>query len=122
ITVRGDETLLRLLLFNLLVNAKKYGPEDQQPIRIHVRDENRADGHFLQILVTNQGQPVSLGVRNNCKNPKLSFTEFPPPDRDGRQREVKGTGLGMTLCASIAVSHGGPREILYDYAPADPGE
>lgn len=122
ITVRGDETLMRLLLFNLLVNAKKYGPEGQQPIRIHVRDTIRTDGTFLQILVTNQGRPVSPSVQNNCKNPKLGFTEFPPADLDGNQREVKGTGLGMTLCASIAASHGGPREIAYSYEQAKPNE
>lgn len=101
--VRGDESHLRSLVQNLVVNALKYCPADRAPrVRITAVD---ADGHS-GILVEDNGAGI------------------PPADRDrllregGRLRrsgEPPGTGLGLGICRHIAEAHGG-RIVLGDSA------
>ena len=93
--LRGDASLLRRLLTNLLDNAAKYS-EPPTPVRLAVRREG--DGVVVEVRDRGIGiDPQDL--------PRL-FTPFFRTDRS-RARGTGGTGLGLTLAKRIAEAHGG---------------
>jgi two-component system phosphate regulon sensor histidine kinase PhoR len=98
-TVRMDENAMTLLLLNLVDNAVKYG----------------AEGGELEVALRASPGGVVLGVRD--RGPGI------PPDeqhriferfyraRAARERNVRGSGIGLALVKHIAEAHGGRVEV-----------
>jgi signal transduction histidine kinase len=90
--VRGDATLLRRLLRNLIDNAVKHGAP---PVEVTV---SRGDGHAV-ISVADKGEGVPPGERESV------FEPFYRPS--GRSEGRGGWGLGLSLVRQIVGRHSG---------------
>ena len=112
-TVQADATRLRLLLRNLLQNARRYGrPEDA------VNPTSGAPELFLRRLPDGR---TALGVRDHGPGvPPAQLSQlaqaFYRPD-SARTRSSGGVGLGLYLCRLVAQAHGGELQI----SDAQPG-
>ncbi len=98
-TVRGDAVRLRQLVFNLLDNAVKYNTPGGEVI---VRTE--AQNGRAKVTITDTG----IGIPPEHL-PHL-FERFYRVD-PARGPETTGSGLGLSICRSIAEAHGGRVEI-----------
>jgi two-component system, OmpR family, sensor histidine kinase RstB len=98
VTVRGDPTLLRRMIRNLVENAELHG---KPPIEVTV--ERRDDKAVLR--VTDRGPVIAEDARE-----RLFSTFYRVPG----QRGPLGTGLGLALVRQIARRHGG--DASYDPA------
>jgi two-component system, OmpR family, phosphate regulon sensor histidine kinase PhoR len=93
--VRGDETRLQEVLYNLLDNAVKYSPKNGE---IRLQAEQR--GKEIALSVSGHGVGIS---RDDL--PRI-FERFYRVDK-ARSRELGGTGLGLSIVKHIAQLHGG---------------
>ena len=93
--VRGDASLLRDVLQNLLDNAVQYTPEGG---RIHVTAS--AGPREAVIAVTDTGIGIPLADQERI------FERFYRVDV-ARSREAGGTGLGLSIAKHIVEAHGG---------------
>ncbi len=94
-TVLGDGTRLRQILLNLAWNAVKFTPAGGSiTLRVHVSDG-------LCFEVTDTGPGVAPDKQS------LLFQEFSP-----LQLQESGTGLGLSLSASLAARMGGSLRYL----------
>ncbi len=92
----GDETLLRILLTNLLQNAWKYtGPTDDARIELGVA-ENEGD------VPTYHVRDNGIGF-DNAENEVI----FQPFHRLHTRGEFAGSGLGLATVERIVCRHGG---------------
>ncbi|OYW29560.1 MAG: hypothetical protein B7Z51_07090 [Methyloversatilis sp. 12-65-5] len=91
--VRGDRTLLGLLLQNLVSNALKFHRPDEAPV-IRIRAES--DEHELRIQVIDNGIGIAHGFHEKI------FGVF---QRLHARSEYDGTGLGLALSRRIADMH-----------------
>jgi two-component system heavy metal sensor histidine kinase CusS len=100
--VRGDATLLRRALHNLVDNAIRHAPPGS---RVELRAEPSAAGATLVVRDQGEGIPAAfltvLGQR------------FIRPDAS-RSRRTGGAGLGLAIVQSIVKLHGGQLEIRSD--------
>ena len=88
-----DENAIRMVLDNLLENAKKYSLSDSQTIlRVYTERDS------VNIVVEDEGVGVS--------NPDKLFKKFSRIENE-RATEVGGTGLGLYWAQSIAKLHEG---------------
>lgn len=92
--VRGDPTLLKQALFNLIGNAIKYR-RDVDPV-IQVRAEPVDDG--IRIAIADNG----IGL-----DPKFADKIFAPFQRLHSRTEYKGTGIGLAIVRQAIQRHGG---------------
>ena len=93
--VRGDETLVELVLQNLLTNAGKYSPAGTE---IEVSLQVNGDG-LPEVQVRDQGIGLDSVDLENL---------FTPFYRSDRARDVaKGLGLGLTVCMRALEAQGG---------------
>ena len=99
VEVEGDADALRRALTNLLVNAIKHGGEDNA---ITVTVEARGDR--IAIEVADRGPGIPEGDR-----PHL-FEAF-YRGRRALDRQVPGSGLGLSLVEHVAREHGGSVEV-----------
>lgn len=90
---RGDETLLRHLLTNLLSNGVKYSPPDRA-----VRLEVARAGRDVIITVADQGRGIPESDRGRL------FQSF---QRGSNVSDTPGTGLGLLLVQKCVDVHGG---------------
>jgi len=90
-----DPGALRQVLLNLLDNAVKYGPRQQE---VHV-DLAVGNGQ-ARITVTDQGPGIPLRDRVRI------FRRFERLERE-RQRAVAGAGIGLAVTRDLVVRHGG---------------
>lgn len=97
--VKGELLLLQMLINNLLDNALKYSPPDND-IEINLYKKNKYA--ILEIADT------GMGVEDIDK--KKIFEKF---YRVGNEsvRKTKGTGLGLFLCKKIVKDHRGTIEL-----------
>ena len=96
VTVRGDPTLLRRMIRNLVDNAHLHG---QPPIEVTVDRQN--DQAVLR--VSDHGPVIPEGARD-----RLFSMFYRIPGRSG----PKGSGLGLALVKQITRRHGG--DVAYD--------
>jgi signal transduction histidine kinase len=96
-----DETRVRLMLRNLLANARRHAAGAPQPPQLFLRP--LADGRW------------ALGLRDH--GPGVAFDQlarlgepFHRPDA-ARTRSAGGVGLGLHLCRQVAQAHGGELRI-----------
>ena len=89
--VRGNETLVRMTLYNLLENACKFSPDHTAMVRLYV-----------------ENQEVKIEIRD--KAPCIAPEEYPnlfrPFYRGSSSAKVHGTGIGLSLVGQIVHSHG----------------
>jgi len=91
---RGDPSLLRRMIRNLLENARRYGGEAAPDVRV-----GRLPDAHAWIEVRDRGPGVSEGEREKIFEP---FHRLPGAAETGR-----GSGLGLALVRQIARHHGG---------------
>jgi signal transduction histidine kinase len=91
---RGDPSLLRRMIRNLLENARRYGGEAAPDVRVGRMPDARA-----WIEVRDRGPGISEGEREKIFEP---FHRLPGAAETGR-----GSGLGLALVRQIARHHGG---------------
>jgi len=93
--VRGDPTLLRLVLQNLLDNAAKYSrPRDEAVISVRAKEELGA----VEISVSDNGVGFDMAHAANL---------FRPFQRLHDERDFEGTGIGLAHAKRIVERHGG---------------
>jgi light-regulated signal transduction histidine kinase (bacteriophytochrome) len=100
--VPGNESLLRGLFANLLMNGLKYSRRQLPDISI----EADREGEFWRFSVTSQGPTIPVEDRERI---------FEPYQRGRGERRARGTGLGLAICRRIVERHGG--KIAVDPAP-----
>ncbi|MDT0115673.1 GAF domain-containing sensor histidine kinase [Microbacterium sp. PRF11] len=93
--VRGDDTLLRVLLQNLIANAVKFTVAAGRVPTVIVTVETLADG--WRVSVDDNGEPVAPDLRERV---------FEPMQR-GHGAEVQGLGIGLSTCRRIVDAHHG---------------
>jgi signal transduction histidine kinase len=95
--VLGDEGALTRVVRNLLDNALKYGGESPWVgVRTRVDDGGRA----VALVVEDQGLGVPADERAHIFEPFFR-------GRDATARQIRGSGLGLSLVRRIVESHGG---------------
>jgi two-component system, OmpR family, sensor histidine kinase CiaH len=104
IFVKGEATLLQLLVSNLVDNALKYSTAPA-PVYIGL---NKKNGQAV-LTVADEGE----GIADEEK--KKVFQKFYRTGNEGT-RKTKGTGLGLYLCTKIVKDHKG-KLVLTDNAP-----
>jgi signal transduction histidine kinase len=95
--INGNETLLKIALYNLLENACKFSPDHSASVKIFNDHTNKI---YIQIKDT---APV-------INEHEKAFI-FKPFYRLKFSSNVKGTGIGLTLVASILKVHHATLEI-----------
>src|SRR5262249_45506746 len=93
-TTRGDPSLLRRMIRNLLENARRYGGTAQPEVPV-----GRSGGERAFIEVRAHGPGVSEGEREKIFEPFYRLA--------GSAESGRGSGLGLSLVRQIARSHGG---------------
>ncbi len=94
--VLGDELAMKLVLTNLLENARKYSPEGTQ---ITLRIEPAESKTKWLVSVSDEGK----GIPDQEK--KRIFDKFYRVDEEIR-RKSKGTGLGLFIVKEVLKMHG----------------
>ncbi|MEN2740294.1 HAMP domain-containing sensor histidine kinase [Microbacterium sp. X-17] len=89
--VMGDENQVRQVVANLLGNARRYSPEDS-PVELRVGVD--ADRHAGWLEVIDHGDGIPEQIRAHI------FERFWRADTS-RTRETGGSGLGLSIVASI---------------------
>jgi len=89
--VLGDENKVRQVVTNLLGNARRFTPDDS-PIGLRVGVDADADMGWIEIIDHGDGVPVQ--IRDQI------FQRFWRADTS-RTRETGGSGLGLSIVASI---------------------
>ncbi len=97
--VRADPARLRLLLRNLLANARRHAGEAPQPPQLFLR-RAADDPVLLELGLRDFGPGVPPEVLPRLAEP------FYRPD-SARTRGAGGVGLGLHLCRRVAQAHGG---------------
>jgi signal transduction histidine kinase len=95
--VRGDRERLRQVLTNLIDNAVKYSPTDDE-----VEVEAFAENGRIYVSVQDRGPGIAP------EHQSLIFEKF---GRVTGEHAKPGTGLGLFIARSIAEAHGGTVEI-----------
>ena len=96
--VRGDQTKLRQVLQNLISNAVKYSPGGGQVI-VNVTPLQE-DPDVVQFSVADRGLGIPADQIGRL------FQKFARVD-SGKAKDIKGSGLGLWICAEIIKAHGG---------------
>lgn len=102
--VRADDTLLRVLLQNLIANAVKFTVAAERAPRIAVSVE-----------VLSGGWRITVDDNGDALDPELRERVFEPMQR-GHGAEVQGIGIGLATCRRIVEAHRGT--IGLDVSPA----
>jgi signal transduction histidine kinase len=103
VSVAGDEQALGRALTNLVSNAVKYSPADTT-VQIRVSAEQTPEFGATAVLeVCDRGPGIPADERERA---------FEPFERLGLDSDIPGTGLGLTVVASVVHAHGGATRVL----------
>lgn len=99
-TLSIDRDKVERLLLNLVDNALKYSPMDDEIIvRVHPEGTQGAKAGFVRIDVVDHGP----GVPEDYKQALFdSFVQV-----EGREKVRRGVGLGLSFCKMVSEAHGG---------------
>lgn len=95
-TFIGHRMGITQLFQNLLANAINFGPETGMN---HIQISYQEDPKYWQFSVEDNG--IGIAIEDQQRIFEL-FTRLQP-----REKEDKGTGIGLALCKRIIESHGG---------------
>lgn len=95
VLIEADLELLRRCILNLLDNALKYGPADNE-----IRIEARLDPRDCILTITDHGPGIPQEMRERIFHP------FARLDRDASLARIS-SGLGLAFCREVALAHGG---------------
>ena len=98
--MRGDATLLEVVVTNLLENAVRHSPEGGA-----VQLRQAQSGGFVELRVCDEGPGVSEADRERV------FEAFYRGARERADSDA-GTGLGLTIAREIAEAHGGELRLV----------
>jgi signal transduction histidine kinase len=93
--ILADERRIVQVLVNLVSNASKYGPSDEE---ITIKAEIENDWVRIQVADRGPGIPVS--------QQEQVFRRFMYPGRLGKSEKV-GAGLGLSVVKATIEAHGG---------------
>ena len=96
VLVRGDERRLRQVVANLVGNARTHTPAGT-PIHLAARP---VSGDEAELVVTDQGPGIEPQIRDRV------FDRFYRGDKS-RKVGTGGSGLGLSIVASVVAAHGG---------------
>ena len=100
VRVVGDEDRLRQIVGNLLGNVRLHTPADT-PIEVVLRETTTTDGaRWAEVRVVDHGPGIPP------EHAARIFDRFYRADA-GRSRETGGSGLGLSIAASIVAALGG---------------
>jgi len=97
--IRGDREAVVAALENLLSNALKYGG-DAGEVSIRAAASSLAGRPAVAIAVSDRGPGIPEGERARVLEPFVR-------GRAARERQIKGSGLGLSLVRDVAAAHGG---------------
>ena len=100
LTLSGDAVLLRQLFNNLISNAVRYGLPGGW-----IKLDARAHAGGIQVDISNNSIPIKADNRARF------FDRFFRGDA-AHNRQVEGSGLGLSLSREIALAHGGDLRLL----------
>lgn len=95
LTAEFDKDRIVQVLVNLLSNAVKYSPVDS---KVSVRYE--CDRQWLKVTIEDQGRGVPAEFQT------IIFEKFQQVT-ESDAREKGGKGLGLSICKTIVIQHGG---------------
>jgi signal transduction histidine kinase len=98
VAVQGNRVHLRQLVSNLLDNAIKYTPSGGT---VRVRLATVPERGVVQFRVADNGAGI------DAADMPMIFDRFFRSDRARSRDETAGAGLGLSICKSVAESHGG---------------
>ncbi|MBT3236755.1 MAG: PAS domain S-box protein [Bdellovibrionales bacterium] len=101
--VEGDPDRLQQVLLNLTTNAVKFTFEGKVVVSI-----DKVEGKNVILTVSDTGVGIPAGKLESI------FSPFSQIDSE-HTRQVKGTGLGLTICSRLVQAMGG--EVTVDSAP-----
>ncbi len=108
--VKGDESQLTQLFQNLISNAIKFTPIDQEPqIRIDycLRDRSELPS---DVQLTSEAQVFhQISVNDQGIGFELKYLEriFQVFQRLHTKKDFPGSGIGLAICARVILNHGG---------------
>lgn len=106
-TLFGDDVRIRQVIMNLLTNAVKY--TEKGKVTLTISGEKGTDGKFLlRVSVCDTG----IGIRSEDRE-KL-FESFARLD-ETRNRNIEGTGLGMSIVTKLLALMGGELKVESEY-------
>lgn len=100
LSITGEATSVRQILFNLVANAIEFSPQGGKVI---VAIDH--DSEFARLKISDHGQGISAA------DLPLVWNRFYRADQARLRNESNGTGLGLSLVAELVKLHGGTYEI-----------
>ncbi|OEH84430.1 hypothetical protein BHU72_09435 [Desulfuribacillus stibiiarsenatis] len=94
VIVRGDESLLRIAMTNLIENAIKYSPPENTYIQFGTTDDTSRKAYFIK----------DCGIGFNMQYYDRLFTPF---QRLHNDTDIPGVGIGLATVRRIIARHGG---------------
>lgn len=91
----GDETHIRQVLVNLMTNAVKYTKEGSVTFKVQVKEMDKKKENCKVLFAV---KDTGIGIREEDK--KRLFMKFERLDYN-KNKNVEGTGLGMTIVAEL---------------------
>lgn len=101
LTVMAQETEMKQLLLNLIINALEAVDENDGCVRI----TGRRDGMWMEVNVIDNGRGMS---------PEVLTRVFEPFYTEKRGAHERGNGLGLSIVHAIVQDHGGSIEAYSD--------
>ena len=92
----GDDTRINQVMINLLTNAVKYTEKGSVTLNIETRERKEEDGN--NILICFEVKDTGIGIKES--DMARLFESFERLDMD-KNRNVEGTGLGMTITRKL---------------------
>ncbi|MDX2218100.1 MAG: MASE1 domain-containing protein [Burkholderiales bacterium] len=120
VTVLGDVTQLHQLVMNLATNAAQSMPGDGELV-ITVQATDITDPWPVRLGTLNRGPHAVIMVRDNGVGMDAATLERAFEPFFTTKPTGKGTGLGLALAQSIAVTHGGALDVKSSTGAGDHG-
>ena len=103
----GDEVHIRQIINNFLSNAVKYTPAGK--IILHVNEDFR-EGDVSRLIIA--VEDTGMGIRKEDLDKLFqNFTRL----EEGKNRNIEGTGLGLSLTDKLVRLMGGEITVISDY-------
>ncbi|CAB4692952.1 MAG: HAMP domain-containing protein [Actinobacteria bacterium] len=99
VIVRGDESLLRQVLANIMGNIRRHTPADS-PVRVRLSLDGENGSSMAHLVVDDAGPGISPEQR------EIALARFGRLE-ESRSRQGGGFGLGLSIVAQVVALHQG---------------